>query len=76
MDRFRHPQGVQRKYRQTTMISIRDLTLAFGGRVIFDNINFGVSDNDKIGLVGRIGFGKLFWIAYDMREVVMSNSLL
>ncbi len=72
MDRFRHPQGVQRKYRQTTMISIRD----FGGKVIFDNINFGVSDNDKIGLVGRIGFGKLFWIAYDMREVVMSNSLL
>ncbi len=40
------------------MISIRDLSLAFGGRIIFDNINLEISASDKIGLVGRNGSGK------------------
>ncbi len=40
------------------MISIRDLSLAFGGRVIFDNVTLEISDKDKIGLVGRNGSGK------------------
>ena len=40
------------------MISIRDLSLAFGGRVIFNNINLEIASTDKIGLVGRNGSGK------------------
>ena len=40
------------------MISINNLTVAYGGFTLLDNINFHISDNDKIGLVGKNGAGK------------------
>lgn len=40
------------------MISIENVTVAYGGYVLLDNINFHVSDSDKIGLVGKNGAGK------------------
>lgn len=40
------------------MISIEDVTVAYGGFVLLDKINFHVSDTDKIGLVGKNGAGK------------------
>ena len=40
------------------MISIEDVTVAYGGFVLLDNINFHISETDKIGLVGKNGAGK------------------
>lgn len=40
------------------MISIDDVTVAYGGFVLLDKINFHVSESDKIGLVGKNGAGK------------------
>ena len=40
------------------MSSIENVTVAYGGYVLLDNINFHVSDSDKIGLVGKNGAGK------------------
>ena len=40
------------------MISIDDVTVAYGGFVLLDKINFHISETDKIGLVGRNGAGK------------------
>ncbi|MCS6818306.1 MAG: ATP-binding cassette domain-containing protein, partial [Chitinophagales bacterium] len=40
------------------MIAVSNVSLAFGGRIIFDEINFLISRGDKIGLVGRNGAGK------------------
>jgi len=40
------------------MISIEDVTVAYGGFVLLDKINFHVSESDKIGLVGKNGAGK------------------
>lgn len=40
------------------MISIEDVSVAYGGFVLLDKINFHVSDTDKIGLVGKNGAGK------------------
>ncbi|MCQ2173930.1 MAG: ATP-binding cassette domain-containing protein [Bacteroidales bacterium] len=40
------------------MLSVEDVTVAYGGYVLLDKINFHVSDNDKIGLVGKNGAGK------------------
>jgi len=40
------------------MISINDLTLSFGGYNLLDNINFHISDREKVGLVGKNGAGK------------------
>lgn len=40
------------------MISIDDVSLAYGGFVLLDKINFHISETDKIGLVGKNGAGK------------------
>lgn len=40
------------------MISINNLTVSFGGFTLLSEINFHISDNDRIGLVGKNGAGK------------------
>lgn len=40
------------------MISIDNITVAYGGFVLLDKINFHISETDKIGLVGKNGAGK------------------
>ena len=40
------------------MISIDNVTVAYGGFVLLDKINFHISETDKIGLVGKNGAGK------------------
>ena len=40
------------------MISINSLTVAYGGFVLLNDIKFHISENDKIGLVGKNGAGK------------------
>ena len=40
------------------MISINNVTVAFGSYTLLDCINFHISDGDKIGLVGKNGAGK------------------
>ncbi len=40
------------------MISINGLTVAYGGFTLLDSIDFHISDNDKVGLVGKNGAGK------------------
>ena len=40
------------------MISAQNIFLKFGDRILFDEINFIIKDNDKVGLVGRNGAGK------------------
>jgi ATP-binding cassette subfamily F protein 3 len=40
------------------MITVTNLTVAFGGYTLLDDINFHVNDNDKVGLVGKNGAGK------------------
>lgn len=40
------------------MISIDDVTVAYGSFVLLDKINFHISETDKIGLTGKNGAGK------------------
>ncbi len=40
------------------MISINNLSVAFGGFTLLNDINFHISDNDRVGLVGKNGAGK------------------
>ena len=40
------------------MISINNVTVAFGSFTLLDEVNFHISENDKIGLVGKNGAGK------------------
>lgn len=40
------------------MILLNNICLSFGERVLFDHINLTLSNNDKVGLVGKNGAGK------------------
>lgn len=40
------------------MISINSLSIQFGGEPLFNDLNFHISENDRIGLVGKNGSGK------------------
>ena len=40
------------------MISLDDVTVAYGSFVLLDKINFHISETDRIGLVGKNGAGK------------------
>lgn len=40
------------------MISINGLSVVYGSFALLDNISFHISDNDRIGLVGKNGAGK------------------
>ena len=40
------------------MISLDNVTVAYGGFVLLDGISFHISESDKIGLVGKNGAGK------------------
>ena len=40
------------------MISINSLTVSYGGFTLLDDIDFHISENDRIGLVGKNGAGK------------------
>ena len=40
------------------MISLNNITVAFGSFTLLDDVSFHISDGDKIGLVGKNGAGK------------------
>lgn len=40
------------------MLSVTNLSIQYGGRFLFDNINLTVTNRDRIGLVGKNGAGK------------------
>jgi ATPase subunit of ABC transporter with duplicated ATPase domains len=41
-----------------TLITISNLRKTYGPRVLFKNVNFSVTSEHKIGIVGRNGAGK------------------
>ena len=40
------------------MLTVQQLSVAFGGDVLFDTISFRIGDGDRIGLIGKNGAGK------------------
>ena len=40
------------------MISLNNVTVAFGSFTLLDDVSLHISENDKIGLVGKNGAGK------------------
>ncbi len=40
------------------MITVNNLSIAFSGIELFDNVSFVIADKDRIGLVGKNGAGK------------------
>ena len=40
------------------MLTVQQLSVAFGGDVLFDTISFRIGGGDRIGLIGKNGAGK------------------
>ncbi|HSQ97375.1 MAG TPA: ABC-F family ATP-binding cassette domain-containing protein [Rickettsiales bacterium] len=40
------------------MLKVENLSISFGGKNVFDDINFIVGEKEKVGLIGRNGSGK------------------
>lgn len=40
------------------MITVNDLSVAFGGTTLFSEVSFAINENDKIALMGKNGAGK------------------
>jgi ATP-binding cassette subfamily F protein 3 len=43
---------------QKQMITVNDISVQFGGTTLFSGVNFSISENDKIALMGKNGAGK------------------
>jgi len=57
------------------MIFIKNVTLQFGGQIIFDNVSFAMQPEDRVGLVGRNGTGKstMLKVIADQCEIDKGN---
>lgn len=44
------------------ILTIENLCKTYGEKVLFDNVNFSLTDGDKIGIVGVNGTGKSTFI--------------
>ena len=51
------------------MLTIQDISVQFGGRVLFSEMNFMVNKGDRIGLIGKNGAGKS-----TLLKIIHSNS--
>ncbi|MBO6223635.1 MAG: ABC-F family ATP-binding cassette domain-containing protein [Bacteroidales bacterium] len=51
------------------MITVNDLSLSWGAFTLLDHINIHISDNEKIGLVGKNGAGKSTLLKLILGEV-------
>jgi len=40
------------------MLKVQNLSISFGGQNVFNDVNFIINDNEKVGLIGRNGSGK------------------
>jgi ATP-binding cassette subfamily F protein 3 len=51
------------------MLTIRDLKMAFGGRVLFEDASFSVNYGDRVALVGPNGAGKTTLFSIILRQL-------
>lgn len=63
-------------------LQVENLTKSFGDNVLFQNINFGIGEGDKIGLIAKNGSGKSTLLniisgreGYDSGSVIFKNDL-
>ena len=40
------------------MLSVQKISVSFGGFNLFDNLNFGLGNGDRVALIGKNGAGK------------------
>jgi ATP-binding cassette subfamily F protein 3 len=51
------------------MIKIKDLSISFNGRSIFEDVNVIINNSDKVGLIGRNGSGKSTFLKLMLKKI-------
>ena len=51
------------------ILSMENVTKAFNEKVLFENVSFGINENDRIGLVGINGTGKSTFLKLISQEI-------
>ncbi len=51
------------------MIKLNDVSKEYGGRILFDEVNFSINAGERIGLIGRNGSGKSTLLKLFVNEI-------
>ncbi len=55
---FKHHSNLFVWERRFGLVKVSDLKLSFGDQLVFDGVKFSINRKERIGLVGRNGYGK------------------
>lgn len=65
-----------------TYLQVESLSKSFGSNIIFDNISFGISEGEKVGIIAKNGTGKSTLMnilaggeGYDSGKITFNNSI-
>lgn len=58
------------------MISLANISIQYGGRILFDDISFTITKKDRLGLVGKNGAGKSTMMKVLIGEIIAQNGTI
>ncbi|MEZ4883266.1 MAG: ATP-binding cassette domain-containing protein [Chitinophagales bacterium] len=58
------------------MISLANISIQYGGRFLFDDISFTITEKDRIGLVGKNGAGKSTMLKVLVGEILAESGTI
>ncbi len=58
------------------MIKIKDLSISFSGKFIFEDVNITVNRGDKVGFIGRNGSGKSTFLKLILQELQPDSGII
>ena len=55
-------------YPRGVMINIQNLSKSYGGQILFENVNMQMNSGERLGLIGRNGYGKSTLLKLILKE--------
>lgn len=58
------------------MITLANISIQYGGRILFDNITVTITQKDRVGLVGKNGAGKSTLLKVLVKQLIPDNGTI